>query len=392
MAESPFAFYRGAAAVMAEDLAGTPVSGLRVQACGDAHLLNFGLFASPERHLVFDVNDFDETLPGPWEWDLKRLVASLVVVARQDGFDTARATDTALACAASYRNQMRGFSKMGVLDLWYAQLDVEALLPTQSLDRDARRRVEVSLQKARQRTSRQAREHLTFVENGQRRIRTDPPVLVRMELDGFDDQLHAMYDTYAASLNDDRRLLLERYRLIDFAFKVVGVGSVGTRCCVVLLEGADPDDVLVLQYKQAWASVLEQYHQPSAYANSGQRVVEGQRVTQAASDIFLGWGEGADGNHYYFRQYRDMKGGFDLDTTSPDRGRHLAELGRLCGWTLARAHARTGDPVAIAAYLGSGDRFDQALAGFALDYAEQSRLDHQRLLEAIADGEVDVGL
>jgi len=392
MAASPFAFYRGAAAVMADDLAATDVTGLRVQACGDAHLLNFGLFASPERHLVFDVNDFDETLPGPWEWDVKRLAASLAVAAREDGFDDRRTAETVRACVAAYRHQLRVFSGLGVLDLWYAHLDAEASLVGLPLSRDGRLRVERALAQARRRTSRQALDRLTTEVDGQRRIRSEPPTLVRIPLEGFGRQLVDMYDSYAASLDDDRRELLARYRVVDLAVKVVGVGSVGTRCCIVLLEGADPDDVLFLQYKQAGASVLEQYLEASRFDNAGRRVVAGQRLTQAASDIFLGWGVGADGNHYYFRQYRDMKGGFELDTTSPDRGRHLAELGQLCGWSLARAHARTGDAVAIAAYLGKRDRFDRAVVEFAVPYADQNRLDHARLLEAIADGEVPADL
>ena len=297
MAASPFAFYRGAAAVMADDLAATGTTGLRVQACGDAHLLNFGLFASPERHLVFDVNDFDETLPGPWEWDIKRLAASLAVAAREDGFDDARTAETVRACVAAYRHQLRVFASMGVLDLWYTHLDAEASLVGLPLSRDGRLRVEQALARARRHTSRQALDRLTTEVDGRRRIRSEPPTLVRIPLDGFGAELVGMYDSYAASLAEDRRELLARYRVVDLAVKVVGVGSVGTRCCIVLLEGADPDDVLFLQYKQAGQSVLEPHVGASRYDNSGQRVVAGQRLTQAASDIFLGWGTGADGNH-----------------------------------------------------------------------------------------------
>ncbi|MGW6416826.1 DUF2252 domain-containing protein [Streptomyces sp. NPDC055055] len=381
MAVSPFAFLRGAAAVMAADLGAQPHTGLTVQLCGDAHLLNFGVYASPERTLLFDVNDFDETLPGPFEWDVKRLAASVTVAALQNGSAKPKAHRAALVTVEAYRTAMRRLAALGELPLWYERIAADDLLPL--VHRDDRARVAGRLARARRRTSLQALGKLTETDaSGARHFADDPPLLERTtDLDRV--TLGKIFSDYRSSLSEERRILLDRFRFVDAARKVVGVGSVGTRCFVILLEGRDATDPLILQIKEAAHSVLEPYLTPSAYAHQGRRVVCGQRLTQAASDIFLGWMTGPQERHFYWRQLRDMKGSAEVETMSPAR---LRDYGRLCGRALARAHARTGDRVAIAAYLGSTDVFDRSVADFALAYAGQNADDYAALGAAIAAG------
>ncbi|MFF7932747.1 DUF2252 family protein [Streptomyces sp. NPDC007940] len=383
MSASPFAFLRGAAAVMAADLAAQPHTGLTVQLCGDAHLLNFGLYASPERSLLFDLNDFDETFPGPFEWDVKRLAASVAVASRENGHSEAKAHRAAAETVTAYRTAMRRLAPLGELEVWYAKVDADSLLP---LVRSARhrRRVESSLTRARRRTSLQALGKLTEVVDGRRRIITDPPLL---EPAGAPDMagLRKIFSDYRSTLSEERRLLLDRYRFVDAARKVVGVGSVGMRCFIVLLAGRDADDPLFLQIKEARTSVLEQHLPQGPYVHPGRRVVVGQRLLQSASDIFLGWMSGPQGRAYYWRQLRDMKGSADVAGMPPA---DLRAYARLCGTTLARAHARSGDRAAIAAYLGGADTFDQAVADFALAYAARTTSDHAILCAAIAAGVV----
>jgi uncharacterized protein (DUF2252 family) len=369
MRASPFAFLRGAPAVMARDLATTPVTGITVQACGDAHLLNFGLFATPERNLSFGLNDFDETLPGPWEWDVKRLATSFVVAARTVGFDDRLGRAAALATVRTYREQMARYAGMRLLDVWYSRVDVAAIV---AMAKGRRRRVVAArLAAAEHHTSLNAMPRLTEPQGGGRRFVEDPPLLTHVA-DCDERWVTEVLVRYRSSLSDERRGLLARFRPVDAARKVVGVGSVGTRCYVVLLLGKREDDPLLLQVKQATASVLEPYAGRSRYRHPGHRVVNGQRLLQTASDIFLGWtGDGvAD---YYIRQLWDMKGGIHLETLDPA---DLVPYGRLCGWVLARAHARSGDAPAIAGYLGSGDTFDLAVATFAEAYADQTEADH----------------
>ncbi|MDH2388275.1 DUF2252 domain-containing protein [Streptomyces sp. HNM0663] len=401
MLESPFRFYRGAAAIMASDLGAAPHSGLTVQLCGDAHLLNFRLLASPERHLVFDINDFDETLPGPFEWDVKRLAASLVIAGRANGFPAGRCGDVVRAGVRAYRERMRAFAGMRTLDVWYARDDadqMEALLPGRP-GRDDRQRVARATAKARTRTSLQAAAKLTRVVDGAPRIVSDPPLLTPLdellpdaEREQLEQALHAVVAGYARTLSTERRHLLSRFHVVDLARKVVGVGSVGTRCFVILLLGRDGDDPLLLQAKEAGESVLAPYCGASVYDNQGRRVVAGQRLMQAASDIFLGWQRvtGIDGRErdFYVRQLRDWKGIAQPETMGPGT---LTRFGQLCGASLARAHARSGDPVAIAAYLGRGDAFDRAVAQFAHAYADQNERDHRALAEAVAAGRVTAG-
>jgi uncharacterized protein (DUF2252 family) len=387
MMASPFAFLRGSAIVMAQDLAGTPQTGIQAQLCGDAHLLNFGAYASPERALLFDVNDFDETLPGPWEWDVKRLATSFVVAGRDNGFDGANCREAAQASVASYRQRMAEFSEMGELAVWYSRVgeaEVRGLLS------DARKKttkkMSKAVRKARGRDSLQALSKLTRVVEGRRMIDDDPPLLVRLpEGDEIRGQIYAILESYKRTLQEDRRHLLDRYRFVDVARKVVGVGSVGTQAYVVLLEGRDQDDPLFLQVKEAGASVLEGYVESSAYEHHGHRVVAGQRLMQAASDIFLGWFRGRAGRDYYWRQLRDMKGSAVVGSMSPDE---LVLYARLCGWALARAHARSGDRAQISAYLGKSERFDAAVADFAEAYADQNERDHAALHAAVKSGRV----
>src|SRR3954447_879172 len=368
MAESPFAFFRGGAAIMAADLADTPTTGLTVQACGDAHVTNFGKFATPERNVVFDINDFDETLRGPWEWDVKRLCASLQIVAETNGFTSRRCRRVVAAAVREYRERMVDLARMRTLQLWYDRIaigDVIDHFPAsyrEQLRRDVRKAERKDHARAVARHARQVDGRVRFVD--------DPPLLTHLRDTEHDiDDAHALVESYRASLTDERRYLFDRYEVVDVARKVVGVGSVGTRCWIALLEAPSrkDDDRIVLQVKEAQASVLERHVGVSTIGPPGRRVVAGQRLTQAASDVFLGWGDGArSGHHYYVRQLWDVKGQSDpmaMDTPN------LTRYGALCGWALARAHARTGDPVAISGYLGSSDRFDRAIGDFAEHYA-----------------------
>ena len=400
MMVSPFTFYRGAALPMASDLATTPVSGLPVQACGDAHLSNFGIFGSAERRLVFDVNDFDETVPGPWEWDVKRLAASLEVAARGNGFPAKGRREIVTATVASYRQAMRSFAGMSNLDVWYAHADMdqvrarfESLLKTRQ-----RKAVDKGLAKARTRDSMQELAKLTQMVEGRPRIIADPPLVVPMadlmprqaDRTAFESQLKDLIAKYQRTLETDRRLLLGQFEFGDMARKVVGVGSVGTRCWIVLMLGRDESDPLFLQVKEAEASVLSRFVGASKYTNQGQRVVAGQRLMQASSDIFLGWQRteaGLDGRprDFYVRQLRDWKFSVDIETMVP-RGMRL--YGELCGWTLARAHACSGDRIAIATYLGGSDVFDRAIAQFAVAYADQNERDYKSLVDAVASGRI----
>jgi uncharacterized protein (DUF2252 family) len=399
MMVSPFTYYRGAALPMASDLATTPVSGLAVQACGDAHLSNFGIFGSAERRLVFDVNDFDETLPGPWEWDVKRLAASLEVAARSNGFTGKERLKIVTATAAKYRQAMRAFAKMTNLEVWYAHADMDELEDQFRSKMNARQRklVGKGLAKARTRDSMEQLGKLTVLVDGQPRIVSDPPLLVpvdellpdRMERSAIKSQINDILSKYRRTLETDRRHLLDQYEFSDLARKVVGVGSVGTRCWIALMLGRDHTDPLFLQVKEAEESVLSRFVGASKFTNQGQRVVAGQRLMQAASDIFLGWQQtkGLDEQQrdFYVRQLRDWKFSLDPEIMVP-RGMRL--YGELCGWTLARAHARSGDRIAIAAYLGGSAVFDQAVTQFASTYADQNERDHQALVDAVASGRI----
>jgi uncharacterized protein (DUF2252 family) len=385
MRASPFAFLRGAPAVMAADLATTPATGLRVQACGDAHLLNFGLFATPERNLVFGLNDFDETLPGPWEWDVKRLATSFVVAARTVGFDQAEGRRAALAAVRVYREQLARYAGMRLLEVWYSRVDAATVI---SLAHGRRRRVVAErLASAEHHTNLDALPRLTEpVDGGGRRFVENPPLLTHVSECG-EGWIEEVLARYRASLPEERRQLLARFRAHDAARKVVGVGSVGTRCYVVLLLGDRDDDPLLLQVKQATTSVLEPYAGRSRHRHHGRRVVDGQRLLQTASDIFLGWtGDGVA--QYYVRQLWDMKGSLHIEAMSPN---DLFHYGRLCGWVLARAHARSGDAVAISGYLGSSDRFDRAVASFAEAYADQSEADYAAFRRARGSPATDGG-
>lgn len=393
MAVSAFTFYRGAAAIMAADLARTPSTGFTVQAAGDAHLSNFGAYASPDRSLVFDQNDFDETLPGPWEWDVKRLATSLAIAARDRSFGPGTERTAAAAAVEAYRDAMHRFAEMRTLDLWYDRFDVASTIEEVSAHQsDVVERVTRFEAKARSRNHLQALRKLTVADGAGYRIRHDPPTLLRLrdvpELVGADlDQVALdVLERYASSLPDDRRHLYERFRPVDIALKVVGVGSVGTRCLIVLLEGRDHHDPLFLQVKEAGPSVLEDHLPPSRYDHPGRRVVEGQRLVQAASDILLGWTTTPNGRHFYVRQLRDWKGSAEVEQM--DAGA-LASYGRLCGATLARGHARSGDPVAIAAYLGRGSAFPKAVSRFALAAADLNDADFAAFTAAIADGRLE---
>ena len=404
MLVSPFTSSRGAALPMASDLATTPVSGLAVQACGDAHLSNFGVFGSAERRLMFDVNDFDETLPGPWEWDVKRLAASLEVAARENEFSGKQRQQIVTAAVTRYRKAMREFASMTNLDVWYARIDMNELRAQFDSQLRARQRklMDKSLAKARTRDSMEQLSKLCRVVDGRPQIVSDGPVLVPItELLAADDdqrsvqgEVAGLIASYQRTLETDRRYLLQQYEFCDLARKVVGVGSVGTRCWIALMLGRDDSDPLFLQIKEAEASVLSRFVGASKYANQGQRVVAGQRLMQAAGDIFLGWQRiqaGLDGRSrdFYVRQLRDWKFSADVASFRPDGLRMYAEL---CGWTLARAHARSGDRIAIAAYLGGSDVFDRAVAEFARVYADQNERDHQALLDAVKSGRVTAEL
>jgi uncharacterized protein (DUF2252 family) len=409
MAVSPFTFFRGAALIMASDLATTPRSGLAVQACGDAHLSNFGVFGSAERSLVFDVNDFDETLPGPWEWDVKRLAASLAIAGRDRGFSEKERVGIVLDTASAYRTEMARLATMRDLDVWYARLDVDSAMKdlanvmaagggkhekktTSKLKASA----DKQLAKARTRDSMQALSKLTEVVNGETRFVSDPPLIVpiaelvpKSEAADLTERFHGLLGSYGRSLQSDRRHLLKQFRFAGIARKVVGVGSVGTRAWVILMLGSDGVDPLLLQAKEAQESVLAQFVGKSQYANEGERVVAGQHLMQASSDIFLGWDkvDGLDGvrRDFYIRQLRDWKGSAEVDSMIPEG---MSAYGRLCGWTLARAHARSGDRIAIAAYLGSSKAFDHAIGSFAETYADQNEKDYQAMQAAIASGRI----
>ncbi len=395
MVASPFAYFRGAAAPMAWDLGQTPSTGIRVQCCGDAHLMNFGMFAAPDRQLVFDVNDFDETLPGPFEWDVKRLAASFAVAAMENGCSDTGIQLAARNVAKSYRIEMAKFATMRFLNVWYARIDVDritsifdALQPKAAVRR--RRR---DIEKARQRTSLKALVKMCDQSDGVYRIRPDYPVIVRFPIDldpAVFEQLHSAIARYLQTLKADAQAVLSRYYFGDFARKVVGVGSVGTEAFVLLLMGDRDDEPLFLQLKEAQESVLAPFAGPSEYKHQGERVVRGQRVTQAASDPFLGWttgipGDGAGERDYYVRQLRDMKGSMDVPVMDAEQLEYYA---RMCGWALARAHARTGRATMISGYLGKSEVFDHAIAEFAVAYAQQNERDYQRLVEAVASGRV----
>ena len=382
MVASSFSFLRGAAAIMAEDLGHTPTSGLRVQACGDAHLLNFGIFATPERNLTFDVNDFDETLPAPFEWDVKRLAASVVVAGRDRGFAERDCRAAAKQAAAAYRTAMNGYAQMGYLDIWYARIDVSEILAEMQTS-EARRLEKNVVRKARRSTSLGALGKLTESSNGVPHIIDNPPLVEHVRTPGPIGTRLAL-DRYRRSLPDDLRTLLERYTMVDFARKVVGVGSVGTDDAMALVLGTGPGDPLFLQVKEAQRSVLEPFAGASAYSNHGQRVVWGQRTMQAASDIFLGWTR-SRGRDYYVRQLRDMKGSIPVEKLT---AKELLDYARGCGTVLARSHARSGDPAEIAGYLGTSDVFDAAIASFAAAYADQSAADFEELKKAVASGRV----
>jgi uncharacterized protein (DUF2252 family) len=397
MLASPFAFFRGGASVMAGDLAQAPRTGLTVQLCGDAHLSNFGVYSAPDRHLVFDCNDFDETCPGPFEWDVKRLAASVAIAGRERGFDQRQRAKAVLGAVSSYRKSIRRFASMRNIDVWYARIDVEARLAAMRSQVAGRRfrQVERALAKAEAKDSLRALRKLTCEEDGRLRIVSDPPLITPLEelTDAADaaDQLQSVLAAYLESLNDDRRCLAESYRYVHAARKVVGVGSVGTRAWVVLLLGRDSGDPLFLEAKEAQRSVLEPYLGASRYRNHGRRVVEGQRLMQAASDIFLGWVavEGLDGmrRNFYVRQLWDGKGSAVIESLSAE---DLAGYAGLCGETLARAHARSGARAAIASYLGGGEAFDKAMVRFAEVYADQNERDFERLAAAVEGGEVKV--
>jgi len=383
MALSPFAFLRGSAAVMAYDLAGTPSTGLRVQLAGDAHASNFGIFATPERNRVFDVNDFDETLPGPWEWDVKRLATSVTLVGRQNGATRAETRRATRAAVRSYRLLISEYSRMRYLDTWYSHIDLESV--DRLVRRAGRQVIGRAMARARRRTAFHAFPHLVESVGGRWRIRDEPPLTVHYEGSGEETAARSFYDRYRRSLPEERRMLLDRYRLVDVAQRVAGVGSVGTDCSVMLLlADGDVPDPLFLQLKQALPSVLEPYAGASAYRNPAQRVVTGQHLVQEASDVFLGWGQ-IGTKDVYVRQLRDMKFSFDVGAMGP---RALLGHAELCGSALARAHARTGDPAAIAGYLGERDLFDRALVRFAEAYADQTERDHAELRRAIRRGRV----
>ena len=431
MMVSPFTFYRGAAKIMAADLEHTPRAGLTVQLCGDAHLSNFGAFASPERQLLFDLNDFDETLPGPFEYDVKRLAASVTVAARNNGFGKADARDATLAAVRGYRETMAEFADMSTMDVWYAHLSettlmgaiegfaatstdkpsgkkaakkkkekkrakAEAKRAKTSTLKDEAKRARKAAEKAHTRDSLQALSKLAEVVDGKYRIISQPPIVIPMrELEGrqgmpaeqLEHVIHEQLRAYRATLQDDRRRLLERFQFVDMAHKVVGVGSVGARAFIVLLQGRDQNDPLFLQVKEATASVLEDHLPKSRYKQPGERVVQGQRLMQAASDIYLGWTKGPQANRYlYWRQLRDMKGSADVESLSPAT---LAFYAHWCGWTLARAHARSGDPIALTTHLGRSDEFDKSVTDFAERYADQNERDYRAFIKAIGSGRLD---
>jgi uncharacterized protein (DUF2252 family) len=402
MLASAFTFYRGAAGIMAADLAASPDSGLRVQLCGDAHLSNFGVFQAPDRRLVFDVNDFDETLPGPFEWDVKRLAASVAIGARDRGFKAAESEAAVLAAAGAYRGAMNEFAAMNEIDVWYARLDVAEFESrwSEQLTKATRRRLDKNLAKARNKDSLRALEKLTETRDGELRIASRPPLLVPIDelatREGVDPKaigelMKRLVGEYQTTLDDQARVLAERYHYIDAAHKVVGVGSVGTRAWIALMLGRNESDPLFLQIKEAGPSVLEPFAGASRFSQHGQRVVAGQRLTQAAGDVLLGWltAEGLDGHKrdFYVRQLWDGKGSADIEAMNAAT---MAGYAQLCGWTLARGHARSGDRQAIASYLGKGDVFDRAIAEFSAAYADQNEADYQVLMDAERSGDLTV--
>ncbi len=409
MVASPFTFYRGAARIMAADLKDTPRASLNVQLCGDAHLSNFGAFASPERTLLFDLNDFDETLPGPFEYDVKRMAASFAIAGRNNGFSASDVTSATLNSVSAYREAMIEFAEMRNMEIWYARLTEQDLMAainmvtkgtrskqTAAQAREGAQRAKKNASKTHTRDSLQALAKLGEVVNGRYRIVSQPPVVIpARELeamygysaDEMQEMVHQQFRAYRETLQEDRRQLLERFEIVDMARKVVGVGSVGTRAFIVLLQGRDEDDPLFLQVKEATASVLEDHLPKSRFKEPGERVVQGQRMMQAASDIFLGWTKGVEADrHLYWRQLRDMKGSALVEAMTPVV---LGFYGGICGWTLARAHARSGDAVELAAYLGKSDKFDRSITDFSERYADQNELDYLAFKKAIRSGRLE---
>jgi uncharacterized protein (DUF2252 family) len=388
MIQSPFTYYRGAALAMAVDLAKLPVTGARVQACGDAHLGNFRVFATPERRTIFDIHDFDETLPAPWEWDVKRLAASFVIAARNNGLSEKRAEEAVLTCVRSYREHMAEFSEMRALEVWYHCLDAEKLVDTIE-DAEIRGRAKKRLAKAKAQCALEYDfPRLANAAGDSPSIRDNPPLIYHWHEQGseeFDAVVQEAVTEYRNTLPDDRRVLADRYEIKDMTLKVVGVGSVGTVCGIVLLMAGERDP-LFLQVKQARESVLEPYAGKSVYPNHGQRVVQGHRLMQSASDLFLGWTAGRQGRHYYIRQLRDAKIKFAIEIF---RSAEMMLFAECCGWTLARAHARSGEPALIAGYLGASDVFDKAIAHFATAYADQTERDYEAVVKAVRNGKLE---
>lgn len=384
MLRNPFAFLRGSASLMAYDLASSPSMGIQVQACGDCHLLNFGLFATPERNLVFDINDFDETHPAPWEWDLKRLVTSFVVAGRENGLSDGNSEDAAIECARSYRERLREYSQMSPLEVWYSRLDIERIVDM-APDARAKKFREGIADKARRNIADNIFPKIAAPVGGRHRFVDQPPLIYHPVFENFEKQVLEPIEDYRQSLTAERQFLLARYRLEDLAVKVVGIGSVGTRCLIALFFSED-NHLLILQFKEARSSILEPYTSSCQFSNHGERVVMGQRLTQSSSDIFLGWTRGRDGHDYYGRQLRDMKVSFPVEAMSAVRLKRYAEF---CGWTLARAHAKSGDGATISGYLGKGDVFDRAIGHFACAYADQNELDYAALVDAVKRGHVE---
>ena len=401
MLESPFAFLRGSAVVMASDLSHTPVSGIDALLCGDAHLSNYGIFATPERNMVFDINDFDEVYPGPWEWDLKRLTTSVVVAGRENNFSEKYCEELARRTTASYRDAMAQFAKMSTLDVWYFYVDAKDVMHfMEKSSKQSAKTAKKVMKKAESHSYQHTVASLTYIENGKRRIKSDPPLLMPyrdMDIEKYADKetlsvfsqdaVKNAWTQYLKSLPEDRQYLLDRYRIVDGALRVGGVGSVGTRCGITLLEGRGEDDALILQLKEADASVLEAYlPKKTAFSEHARRVVVGQRLLQTASDIFLGWHTGMHGKRmYYWRQLKDMKGSFKMAALD-EKG--FDTYAQLCGATLAHAHARTSDEINIAGYIGSGDAFVDAIADFAVAYADQTERDYQALVDAVKSGRI----
>ena len=384
MLRSPFTFLRGSAALMAYDLATTPKTDIIVQACGDCHLLNFGFFATPERNLVFDINDFDETLPAPWEWDLKRLVVSFVIAGRDSDLSDRESKAAAINCARSYREHLREYSRLSPLEVWYTRIGAEQAIEM-APDEKTRKLREQMMTKARERIIEHLYPKIVTQSGGRNRFVDQPPILYHVNEPDWETLVREGLEDYRQSLPEERRVLFDRYQLEDFALKVVGIGSVGTRCYIALFFSED-NHPLILQVKEACPSVLEPYTAKSQYENQGQRVVTGQRLMQSSSDIFLGWTQGRRGKDFYLRQLRDMKFSLPIEGVSAVQLQRYAEF---CGWTLARAHAKSGDAATISGYLGKGDQFDLAMGEFAIAYAEQTERDHAALVEAVKTGRVE---